>query len=59
MIDDIFAKMIDDVFNVYSAIDSINKRLKEVEGKLGALTSRVIELERKAEEIENNNKKGA
>ena len=57
--------MKDEVFSVYAALDSLNKRVTTLEGKIpdyiadmyqmqktiGALTNRVIELERKLEEL--------
>lgn len=57
--------MKDEVFSVYAALDSLNKRVTALEGnmpdyiadmyqmhkELGVLTSRVMELERKLEEL--------
>ena len=57
--------MKDEVFSVYGALNEINERLKLLEGKMpdyvldmyqvqktiGALTNRVIELERKLEKL--------
>ena len=57
--------MKDEVFSVYAALDSLNKRVTTLEGNMpdyiadmyqmqktiGALTNRVIELERKLEEL--------
>lgn len=64
--------MNDEVFSVYGALDALNKRVKALEGNMpdyivdmyqlqkaiGALTNRVIELERKLE-VTGEIKKGA
>lgn len=60
----------DEIFNVYGALDNLNKRMKSVEKKvpdynndmlevyrnLGTLTKRIVELENKIEKLIGINK---
>lgn len=57
----------DEIFNVYGALDNLNKRMKSVEGKvpdytadmleiyrnIGSLTKRIIELENQIKNTKN------
>lgn len=59
---------VDEIFNVYGALDNLNKRLKSVEGKvpdytsdmlevyrnLGELTKRLTELENEVKKINDD-----